>query len=117
MGNTLRWMVGILATLAVVLPVAVRQPVAAGTTAVIDEATAASLCQTSYPTAPSGPEPLSRCQWDMTVIKSGPAAWAYATGRGVTVGVIDGGVDFTHPDLVGGIDVARSCSFIFSTTP
>ena len=31
--------------------------------------------------------------------------------------MIDGGVDFTHPDLAGGIDVARSCSFIFSTTP
>ena len=30
------------------------------------------------------------------------------------VGVIDGGVDFTHPDLAGAIDVAASCSFIYS---
>jgi subtilisin family serine protease len=52
----------------------------------------------------------------MPVIHAGEAQ-AYATGEGVTVGVIDGGVDFTHPDLAGGIDVAKSCSFIYSTTP
>ena len=45
------------------------------------------------------------------------AAHATATGAGVKVGVIDGGVDFTHPDLAGAIDVALSCSFIYSTTP
>jgi len=52
----------------------------------------------------------------MPVIHAG-AAHATATGKGVRVGVIDGGVDFTHPDLAGAIDVAASCSFIFSTTP
>jgi subtilisin family serine protease len=31
--------------------------------------------------------------------------------------VIDGGVDFTHPDLAGAIDVDLSCSFIFYDTP
>jgi subtilisin family serine protease len=50
------------------------------------------------------------------VINAG-AAQATATGAGVTVGVIDGGVDFSHPDLAGAIDVAASCSFIYSTTP
>jgi subtilisin family serine protease len=45
------------------------------------------------------------------------AVQAKATGKGVKVGVIDGGVDFTHPDLAGGIDVALSCSFINTTTP
>jgi subtilisin family serine protease len=52
----------------------------------------------------------------MEVINAGEAH-ATATGQGVKVGVIDGGVDFTHPDLAGAIDVASSCSFIFSTTP
>jgi subtilisin family serine protease len=52
----------------------------------------------------------------MQVLNAG-AAQAKATGAGVRVGVIDGGVDFTHPDLAGGIDVAASCSFIYSTTP
>jgi subtilisin family serine protease len=53
----------------------------------------------------------------MRAIGVGAASRANATGAGVTVGVIDGGVDFTHVDLVGRIDVARSCSFIFSNTP
>jgi lantibiotic leader peptide-processing serine protease len=91
-------------------------PASADTAAVIDGATANGLCTTSYPGAPSGPDQLSPCQWNMPVINA-PSAHAYATGEGVTVGVIDGGVDFSHPDLAGAIDVARSCSFIFSSTP
>ncbi len=90
-------------------------PAAAGTAAAIDEATANGLCQTSYP-GTSGPDPLSPCQWDMTMIHAGEAQ-STATGAGVKVGVIDGGVDFTHPDLNGAIDVADSCSFIYDTTP
>jgi subtilisin family serine protease len=91
-------------------------PAAADSAAVIDGATASGLCSTSYPGGPFGPDQLSSCQWDMGVIHS-DAAHEYATGAGVKVGVIDSGVDFTHPDLVGGIDVATSCSFIFTDTP
>jgi subtilisin family serine protease len=53
----------------------------------------------------------------MPVINVGDASRAVATGAGVKVGVIDGGIDFTHPDLVGHIDVALSCSFIFDHDP
>src|SRR5690349_18508454 len=53
------------------------------------------------------PEPLSACQWDMRDIGVGAASYARATGAGVSVGVIDAGVDLTHPDLAGAIDVAR----------
>jgi subtilisin family serine protease len=84
--------------------------------AVIDEATAAALCQTSYPGV-SGPEPLSACQWDMQAINAGPEQRAAATGAGVRVGIIDGGVDMTHPDVVPNLDVDASCSFIFDDTP
>ncbi|HMD81930.1 MAG TPA: S8 family serine peptidase, partial [Anaerolineales bacterium] len=91
-------------------------PAAADSTALIDGATAAGLCSTSYPDGPFGPDQLSPCQWDMGVINS-DAAHDHATGAGVRVGVIDSGVDFTHPDLAGGIDVAKSCSFIFDDTP
>lgn len=94
---------------------ALAVPASADIAAVIDEATAQARCATSYPDT-SGPDPLSGCQWDMTVIEAG-AAHPTATGKGVTVGVIDGGVDFTHPDLAGGIDVEKSCSFINDTTP
>ena len=94
-------LVAVLATLVAVVP---------ALAAVIDEAAAQARCITSYPGV-SGPDPLSACQWDMSAIKAG-AAQAKATGNGVKVGVIDGGVDFTHPDLTGAIDVAQSCSFI-----
>ena len=77
---------------------------------------AADLCEDSYPDV-TGPEELSPCQWDMEVINA-LAAHEKATGLGVTVGVIDGGVDFTHPDLPGdAIDEDLSCSFIFDDTP
>jgi subtilisin family serine protease len=81
----------------------------------VDGAAAAVLCGTSYPGV-TGPDQLSPCQWDMKVVNA-LAAHEKATGLGVKVGVIDGGVDFSHPDLAGGIDVGLSCSFINSTTP
>ena len=91
-------------------------PVAADTTVLIDGPTANAECNVDYSGGPFGPDQLSPCQWDMGRINS-EAAHDYATGAGVRVGVIDSGVDFTHPDLAGGIDVAASCSFIFSSTP
>ena len=42
----------------------------------------------------------------MRTIEAGAASYANATGDGVTVGVIDGGVDMTHPDLIANLDVA-----------
>jgi subtilisin family serine protease len=66
---------------------------------------------------PNG-EPLGVCQWDMALINaSDDGSYATATGKGVTVGMIDGGVDFTHPDVAPNLDVDRSCSFIFDDTP
>jgi subtilisin family serine protease len=84
--------------------------------AVVDGGTASGLCATSYP-GTTGPDQLSSCQWDMQVINAGVAHAKPATGAGVTVGIIDSGVDLNHPDLAGGIDVARSCSFINTSTP
>ena len=66
--------------------------------------------------APNG-EPLAACQWDMAIINAGADSYDHATGDGVSVGVIDSGVDFTHPDIAPNLDVGRSCSFIFSDTP
>jgi lantibiotic leader peptide-processing serine protease len=84
--------------------------------AALSPADASQACETFFGVG-AGPEPLSACQWDMREIDAGPEAQAASTGLGVVVGVIDGGVDFTHPDLAGAINVALSCSFINDDDP
>jgi subtilisin family serine protease len=66
---------------------------------------------------PNG-EPLGVCQWDMALINAtDTGSYAYATGEGVKVGMIDSGVDLTHPDIAPNLDVDLSCSYIFDDTP
>lgn len=63
-------------------------------------------------------EPLGPCQWDMALINaSDGGSYQYATGEGVIVGVLDSGVDFTHPDIAPNLNENLSCSFIFDDTP
>ena len=88
----------------------------ASQTAAYDPPGASAVCATYFGVAP-GPEPLSACQWDMRYIEANAASRAKATGAGVTVGVIEGGIDFTHIDLAGRINTALSCSFINTDTP
>jgi serine protease len=49
---------------------------------------------------PAGNDPYRSQQWDLSKIRVGDA-WQKATGAGVTVAVIDTGVDASHPDLAG----------------
>lgn len=57
-------------------------------------------------------ETFFNLQWNMQAIHA-PAAWALgATGSGVRVAVIDGGMNVTHFDLAGNVDVAHSISFV-----
>jgi lantibiotic leader peptide-processing serine protease len=66
---------------------------------------------------PNG-EPLGMCQWDMAIINaSDSGSYATATGKGVKVGMIDTGVDKTHPDIAPNLDEDLSCSFIYDDTP
>ncbi len=51
------------------------------------------------------------------MIHADAATHARATGAGVRVGVIDGGVDLRHPDIVPNLDLADSCSFVRSDDP
>lgn len=62
-------------------------------------------------------EPLGVCQWNMALINATEETYQVATGEGVTVGIIDSGVDPTHPDIAPNLDLDRSCSFIYSDTP
>jgi subtilisin family serine protease len=80
----------------------------------------AAICQTLYQSVFGVPsvEPLGACQWGLALINGGDSASSTpATGKGVIVGVIDSGVDTTHPDIAPNLDLDQSCSFIFDDTP
>jgi lantibiotic leader peptide-processing serine protease len=101
---------------AIAVSVGMASPAAAATPGALTPAEASAACAAYFGVAP-GPEPLSACQWDMRRMGVGAASYAKATGAGVKVGVIDGGIDFVHGDLAGHIDLALSCSFIYTDTP
>lgn len=63
--------------------------------------------------AKKGPDdPLAFRQWDMDQIRA-PQAHAISLGkRSVLVGVLDSGVDPTHPDLAGQVDGTASASCV-----
>jgi lantibiotic leader peptide-processing serine protease len=57
-----------------------------------------------------GADPLSNHQWDMDQIRA-PQARAISGGKqSVLVGVLDSGIDITHPDLAGQVNAAASAS-------
>lgn len=89
------------------------------TAASSSEADLIALCESLYGDSFGVPnsEPFGPCQWDMALIGAGTESYGHATGSGVTVGVIDSGVDMTHPDIAPNLDVDLSCSFIFDDTP
>ena len=66
---------------------------------------------------PASSEPFAVCQWNMDVVDADASARARATGKGVTIGILDSGVDRTHPDIAPNLDLARSCSFVTPGTP
>ena len=47
-------------------------------------------------------------QWNLAQIGA-PEAWSVSTGSGITIGIVDSGVDASHPDLAGKIDAQADC--------
>jgi subtilisin family serine protease len=62
----------------------------------------------------TGVEPLAPLQWDMAAIGAGSqASYRFDQGEGVRVGIIDTGVDGSHPDIAP--NFARALSRNFTT--
>lgn len=60
----------------------------------------------------AGPETFSWLQWNLRMIGATPdGAHQTATGDGVLVGVIDTGIDASHPDLAANFDASLSRNF------
>jgi subtilisin family serine protease len=77
------------------------------------KARAATTQATRAPKIPLA-EPLANRQWDMRQIGATPAgSYARQPGKaGALVGVIDTGIDGTHPDIAANFDAARSRNFV-----
>ena len=118
MGRRLVALVGVTAVVAALAGV---MPAQAATTSIqaTPAAAATAICDDLftgvYPTPNT--EPLGVCQWDMALIHADGTTRARASGAGVRVGVIDSGVDLTHPDTAPNLDLASSCSFVRTDDP
>ncbi len=53
-------------------------------------------------------DPLYPRQWNLTAVGAS-AAWSTAAGGGVLIGVVDTGVDLSHPDLEGKVVASADC--------
>ncbi len=58
-----------------------------------------------------GVDPLAPLQWDMDMIQAPQAHALGQTGRGVRVGIMDTGVDGSHPDIAPNFNRALSRNF------
>ena len=59
------------------------------------------------PSAITPNDPNYSKQWHLAKIQA-PGAWDYATGEGITVAILDAGVETSHPDLVNNLVPGRN---------
>ncbi len=79
--------------------------------AVEEEGAAAAAGGNGTPAAAVGAEPLESLQWNMAMVHADAAHAKQMGSPGVTVGIIDSGIDASHPDLAPNLDLALSRNF------
>jgi len=79
--------------------------------AVEREGAAAAVGGNGTPVAAAGADPLASLQWNMAMVHADAAHTKQGGNRGVTVGIIDSGIDASHPDLAPNLDLGLSRNF------
>ncbi len=74
----------------------------------VEKIVTADTATTRATTSAVAAEPLEANQWDMRMIKADRAHAVSQGSRNVLVGVLDSGIDATHPDLAANVDAADS---------
>jgi subtilisin family serine protease len=67
--------------------------------------------------APAAFEPLAPNQWDMRLIRADAANGVSTGSRNVLVGILDSGIEATHPDLAPNLDAANSVGCVNQGIP
>jgi lantibiotic leader peptide-processing serine protease len=75
------------------------------------EGAAAAAGGNGKPAAAVGADPLTSLQWNMAMVRADAAHARQLGNRGVTVGILDSGIDASHPDLAPNLDLALSRNF------
>jgi subtilisin family serine protease len=79
--------------------------------AVEEEGALAAAGGNGTATAAAAAEPLASLQWNMAMVRAGAAHAKQRGSRAVKVGILDSGIDATHPDLAPNLDLALSRNF------
>ncbi|MGE5828526.1 MAG: S8 family serine peptidase [Micromonosporaceae bacterium] len=75
------------------------------------EGVAAAAGGNGVPVATAGADPLNSLQWNMAQVRADLAHAKQPGSPSVTVGIIDSGIDGTHPDLAPNLDLSLSRNF------
>ncbi|AJF64503.1 S8 family peptidase [Streptomyces vietnamensis] len=76
------------------------------------QALSAAEAKAAAAAATDGQDPLEPLQWDLPAIKADKAHEKTLGSSKVTVGIIDTGVDDTHPDLAPNFDASKSANCV-----
>jgi len=71
-------------------------------------AAAAACVATALPATATAPDPYRPRQWALDRIQA-DSAWSASQGAGITIAVVDTGIDLTHPDLKSKIGSHYTC--------